>query len=59
MRTGTVNGSPTISSDGTIYFPCGYIWVCATRDEGSPLAKSPWPKIYHDAANSSRILTTY
>jgi hypothetical protein len=59
MRTGSVNNSPTIAADGTIYFPCGYMWVCATRDEGSPLAKSPWPKIFHDAANTSRILTAY
>jgi hypothetical protein len=59
MRTGSVNNSPTIAADGTIYFPCGYMWICATRDEGSPLAKSPWPKMFHDAANTNRILTTY
>jgi outer membrane protein assembly factor BamB len=59
MRTGTVNQSPTISPDGTIYFPCGYMWVCAAKDGGSPLAKSAWPKIYHDAANTSRILTPF
>jgi hypothetical protein len=59
MRVGSVNGSPTIAADGTIYFPCGYMWVCAARDEGSPLAKSPWPKMFHDAANTSRILTAY
>jgi len=59
MRTGTVSQSPTISPDGSIYFPCGYMWVCAAKDAGSPLAKSPWPKIYHDAANTSRILTPF
>ena len=52
-------GAPTIASDGTIYFPCGYSWVCAVADEGSPLAKSPWPKEFHDPANSNRILTEF
>jgi outer membrane protein assembly factor BamB len=59
MRAGTANGSPTIAADRTIYFACGYLWVCATRDEGSPLAKSSWPKMHHDPANSSRILTKF
>jgi hypothetical protein len=59
MRAGSANGSPTIAADGTIYFTCGYLWICATRDEGSPLAKSSWPKMFHDAANSSRILTPF
>jgi len=59
MRAMSANGSPTIAPDGTIYFTCGYLWICATRDEGSPLAKSPWPKMFHDTANSSRILTPF
>jgi outer membrane protein assembly factor BamB len=59
MRSMSVSGTPTIATDGSIYFPCGYYWICAVRDEGSPLAKSPWPKMYHDPANSSRILTTF
>jgi outer membrane protein assembly factor BamB len=59
MRAMSANGSPTIAPDGTIYFTCGYLWICAMRDEGSPLAKSPWPKMFHDAANSSRILTIF
>ena len=29
------------------------------RIEGSPLAHSPWPKMYHDPANTSRILTVF
>jgi hypothetical protein len=33
--------------------------VCAVGDEGSPLAKSPWPKEFHDPANSNRILTQF
>src|SRR5271156_2728758 len=59
MRSKSVNGVLTIAGDGTIYFPCGYYWICAVRGEGSPLAKSPWPKMYHDSANSNRILTAY
>lgn len=52
-------GSPTISPDGTILTPCGYNQICAIRDEGSPLAKSGWPKVYHDAANTSRIVKMF
>lgn len=59
IRTMSGSGAPTISTDGTIYYPCGYYWVCAVQDEGSPLAKSPWPKMYHDPANTSRILTVF
>jgi len=59
LRTMSATGAPTIGSDGTIYYPCGYQWVCAVQDEGSPLAHSPWPKMYHDPANTSRILTTF
>jgi len=29
------------------------------QDEGSPPAKSPWPQMFHDPANTSRILTTF
>jgi hypothetical protein len=59
LHTMAGTGAPTIAPDGTIYFPCGYMWVCAVEDQGSPLAKSPWPKMYHDNANSSRILTAF
>jgi hypothetical protein len=59
VRAGSANGSPTIAPDGTIYFTCGYMWICATRDEGAPLAKSAWPKMFHDPANTSRILTSF
>jgi PQQ-like domain len=59
LRTMSATGAPTIAPDGTIYYPCGYMWVCALQDEGSPLAKSPWPKMYHDPANTSRILTSF
>ena len=59
LRTMSATGAPTIAPDGTIYYPCGYQWVCAVEDEGSPLAHSPWPKMFHDAANTSRILTSF
>src|ERR1700722_7220037 len=59
MRSKSVNGALNIADDGTIYFACGYYWVCAVQGEGSPLARSPWPKMYHDPANSNRILTAY
>jgi outer membrane protein assembly factor BamB len=59
LHTMSGTGAPAIAPDGTIYFPCGYMWVCAVEDQGSPLAKSPWPKMYHDNANTSRILTTF
>jgi outer membrane protein assembly factor BamB len=51
--------SPTISPDGTIFTSCGYNQLCAIRDEGSPLAKTGWPKAYHDAANTSRIVKMF
>jgi outer membrane protein assembly factor BamB len=59
IRTMSASGAPTIAPDGTIYYPCGYQWVCAVQDEGSPLAHSPWPKMFHDPANTSRILTSF
>jgi outer membrane protein assembly factor BamB len=59
LHTMAGTGPPTIAQDGTIYFACGYMWVCAVEDQGSPPAKGPWPKMYHDNANTSRILTTF
>jgi hypothetical protein len=59
LRTMSATGAPTIAPDGTIYYPCGYDWVCAIQDEGSPLGRGPWPKMFHDTANTSRILTSY
>jgi hypothetical protein len=55
----SATGPLTISADGNIYYACGYMWVCAARDEGSPLMHSAWPKVFHDAANTSRILTAF
>jgi outer membrane protein assembly factor BamB len=52
-------GSPSIGPDGTIFTLCGYNQLCAFRDEGSPLAKSGWPKVYHDAANTNRIVKMF
>ena len=50
----SVEGDPTIGPDGTIYAACGYFWVCAVKDSGSPLMQSPWPKWQHDPANTGR-----
>ena len=50
------NSAPSIAPDGTIYFSCGYSWLCAVEDSGSPLMQSAWPKQFHDLANSSNIL---
>ena len=38
LRTMPGTGAPTIATDGTIYYPCGYQWVCALQDEGSPFS---------------------
>jgi outer membrane protein assembly factor BamB len=54
-----VEGSPTIGADGTIYVSCGFFWVCAVKDSGSPLMQSPWPKGQHDPANSGRAATIF
>jgi hypothetical protein len=59
VHTPFVNAAPAIAADGTAYFVCGYIWVCAVEDIHSPLMKSPWPRIYHDSANSGNILTPF
>lgn len=53
------NSAPAIAPDGTVYFACGYIWVCAVKGADSPLMKSPWPRIYHDSANTGNILTSF
>ncbi len=44
----------TIAPDGTVYFACGYFWLCAVQAENSPLMQSSWPKPFHDLANTSR-----
>lgn len=51
--------TPAIAADGTAYFVCGNIWVCAVQGISSPLMKSPWPRIYHDSANTGNILTQF
>ena len=58
-KTPTANSAPAISADGTVYFACGYIWICAVQGASSPLMKSPWPRIYHDSANTGNILTSF
>jgi outer membrane protein assembly factor BamB len=44
----------TIAPDGTVYFACGFFWLCAVQGDGAPLMQSSWPKPYHDLANTSR-----
>jgi hypothetical protein len=58
-QTPGANMPPAIAADGTVYFVCGSIWVCAVQGLSSPLMKSPWPRIYHDSQNTGNILTTY
>lgn len=45
----------SIAPDGTVYFACGYFWLCAVQGENSPLMQSSWPKPFHDLANTSRF----
>ncbi len=59
LHTMNATGAPNIGSDGTIYFACGYMWVCAVRDEGSPLMRSAWPKTFHDPGNTGHSLTKF
>jgi outer membrane protein assembly factor BamB len=56
LRIYSPNSSASIAPDGTIYFACGYSWLCAVEDSGSPLMQSAWPKQFHDVANSSNAL---
>lgn len=51
--------TPAISADGTVYFVCGYTFVCAVQGINSPLMKSSWPRIYHDSGNTGNILTQF
>ena len=59
FRMKSIEGEPTIGPDGTIYAACGYFWVCAVKDSGSPLMQSPWPKWQHDPANTGRATTIF
>jgi outer membrane protein assembly factor BamB len=56
LRIYSPTSSATIGPDGTIYFACGYSWLCAVEDKGSPLMQSAWPKQFHDLANTSNSL---
>lgn len=56
LRVYSPSSSATIAPDGSIYFACGYFWLCAVEDSGSPLMQSSWPKQFHDLANSSNVL---
>ncbi len=56
IRIYSPTSSPTIGPDGTIYFACGYSWLCAVEDQGSPLMRSAWPKQFHDVTNTSNSL---
>jgi outer membrane protein assembly factor BamB len=57
LRTMTPTSAPSIGQDGTIYFACGYSWMCAVGGVNSPLMRSSWPKVFHDPANTSDVLT--
>ena len=54
IRVYTPTSPLTIAPDGTVYFACGYFWLCAAQGEGAPLMQSSWPKAFHDLANTSR-----
>jgi outer membrane protein assembly factor BamB len=49
----------TIAPDGTVYFACGYFWLCAVQGDGGPLMQSSWPKAFHDVSNTSRYSPVY
>jgi len=55
QRTYSPTSAPTIAPDGTVYFACGYSWLCAVQGDGAPLMSSSWPKQFHDLANTSRL----
>jgi outer membrane protein assembly factor BamB len=59
LRTYSPTSAATIAPDGTIYYACGYSWLCAVEDSGSPLMPSSWPKQFHDVANSSNALHSF
>ena len=54
LRLYSPTSALTIAPDGTIYFGCGYSWLCAVQGDGAPLMHSSWPKPFHDLANTSR-----
>jgi outer membrane protein assembly factor BamB len=57
LRVPTPTSAATIAPDGTLLFACGYSWICAVQDSGSPLMQSAWPKMFHDLANTSNART--
>ncbi|HUL35032.1 MAG TPA: PQQ-binding-like beta-propeller repeat protein [Candidatus Eisenbacteria bacterium] len=54
LRVYSPSSPLTIAPDGTVYFACGYFWLCAAQGDGAPLMQSSWPKPFHDLANTSR-----
>jgi PQQ-like domain len=56
LRIYSPTSAAAIGTDGVIYFACGYSWLCAVEDSGSPLMPSAWPKQFHDLANTSNTL---
>lgn len=54
QRVYSPSSSPTIAPDGTVYFACGFLWLCAVQGDGGPLMSSSWPKEFHDVRNTSR-----
>jgi outer membrane protein assembly factor BamB len=54
LRVYSPSSPLTIAPDGTVYFACGYFWLCAVQGDGAPLMQSSWPKTFHDTSNTSR-----
>jgi PQQ-like domain len=59
LHSPAANTAPAISADGTAYYACGLIWVCAVKGLDAPLMKSAWPRIHHDSENTGNILTSF
>ncbi len=59
LRMKMISEPLAIGSDGTIYSECGFFWVCAVKDGGSPLMQSSWPKWQHDVGNSGNVSTVF
>lgn len=55
QRIYSPTSAPTVAPDGTVYFACGYSWLCAVQGDGGGLMSSSWPKQFHDLANTSRL----
>lgn len=59
LSTPGAGSSPALGADGTAYYVCGMIWVCAVQGIHSPLMKSTWPRINHDSGNTGNVETQF